>query len=108
MVIVAIVAIVVAVPTVIVFYAAVLSFPVTVVVPPAFVTRAYPSGAHIRRAGPVTGMPLVVASHGIPITLNPDKVGTGDRRPHGHDTGRRRRTDLDSDSDLGENRSGRE
>src|SRR5271157_4504305 len=106
--IVTIIPIAAAVPTVIVFHAAVLSLPVTVVVPPAFVTRADPSGSPIRRASPVTGMPSVVVSHRIPITLDPCEVRTGGPRPHGHHPGWGRRTDLDSDSDLGENRSGRE
>src|SRR5262249_13462385 len=67
-----IIAIVAAIPLVIMLDAAVSSAPVAVEVLPGFIARRNPRGTAIRRARPVTFMPAVVPSVRIPVPVNPD------------------------------------
>ena len=69
------IAVVVTVPVVIVFKAAVVAVPIAAVEAATFMARAYPARAGIRRPSPVAPVPNVMAIHGIPITVNPDVIG---------------------------------
>ena len=80
----AMIAVMIFIPTVIMFYAAVFAFPITVVEAFAIVTWADPAGAGVRRARPVAFMPAIVSTHGIPITANPDKIWSWLLRNHGN------------------------
>lgn len=69
-----VVAIVVVVPVVIVLNTAAISFPVTHIVPFAVVVRSNPVSSIVGRSSPISFMPLVMLSHGIPITLHPHEL----------------------------------
>ena len=88
--------------------------PVVIVVPPTSVTvpipgevsasvvaRGDPAGSRVRRAGPITGVPLVMVPHRIPIARDPSKFRAGARQ-NPHNTWRRRCANLDSNGNLGE------
>jgi hypothetical protein len=77
--------------------------PMVVVVPPtsvavpipgevsaSVVSRGDPAGSRARRAGPITGVPLVMVPHGIPIARDPSKFTAGARRQNPDNTWRRR------------------
>jgi hypothetical protein len=68
--------VVVAVPVVIMFNTAAISFPVTHKEPFAVVVRRNPTSALVGWASPIAFMPFIVPSHGIPITLHPHEHRT--------------------------------
>ncbi|SPF52975.1 exported hypothetical protein [Candidatus Sulfopaludibacter sp. SbA4] len=106
MVIVTVVAVVVAVPMVIVFQAAMIAVPVTGEEPLTIVMRHHPASPLIRRPGPIAGMPPVAASHRIPIAIKPHIAGARGDRPDTDNARRRRWADTDPDRNLGEDRPG--
>ena len=69
------VAITVAIPFVAMLKAAAIAFPVAVEIESALVAWTNPAGAGIRSASPITFVPAVMSVRGIPIAVNPDKVG---------------------------------
>src|SRR5260370_42084213 len=73
----------VVIPFVIVLDTAVRTFPVTVVEPFSIMARADPSGALIRRAAPITLMPMIVSCGGVPVAANPFKFRNGVCGEHG-------------------------
>ena len=95
-----VIAVVIAIPVMVVVESAMRAIPVAAVEAAAFVARADPARAGVRRTSPVTLMPNVVTARRIPVAINPCVAGSGadrnDRMPR-----RRRRPDLDSDGDLG-------
>ena len=93
------IAIMIVVPVMVVFEAAMFTFPVAVEVAAAFVSRSDPMRARVRRTAPIAFMPAIMAVHGIPIAIDPKIIWPGTR---GNDVvaRRRRRSDLDADSDL--------
>jgi hypothetical protein len=68
----------------------------------SFVSRRDPAGSRVRWAGPITGVPLVVVPHGIPIALDPSKFRAGARRQNPDNTWGRRCANLDSNGNLSE------
>ena len=95
-----VIAVVVAIPMMVVLEAAVGAVPVAAVEATAFMARADPMRAGIRRTSPVTAMPDVIAVGGVPISLNPNELRTRTDRDNIM-SGRRRRANLNSDRDLG-------
>src|SRR4029077_13083167 len=89
----------VSVPAVVMLPAATISLPVTREVLVSIMMWTYPARTGIWRPRPITPVPLVMPSHGIPIALDPDEFGSG---THGHrnHTGRRWRADSDSNRHL--------
>jgi hypothetical protein len=87
------------VPTVVMLPAAAISLPVTREVSISIMMRTYPASTGIWRPRPITPVPLVMPSHGIPIALDPDEFGSGTHRHRNH-TGRRWRADSDSNRHL--------
>ena len=65
------------VPFVVVLNPAVFAFPVAVIVPSTLIVRNEPSSPAIGRKSPVTFVPFPMVAHGIPITVDPDIIGTG-------------------------------
>jgi hypothetical protein len=63
--------VVVAIPAMIVGKAAAIPLPVTLIEPLSIVSRQHPDSAGIGRPSPVTVMPHVTASYGIPIAVYP-------------------------------------
>lgn len=96
----AMIAVMLAVPSVIVFYAAVVAIPVTCVKAFAVVARANPAGAGVWRPRPVAFMPSITAANGIPVTADPDEVRSGLIGKHCDHSWGRWRADLDADCDL--------
>ena len=96
----AVVAIMIVVPFVAVFEAAVRTFPVAVIVALPIVSRTDPASAFIWRAAPITFVPAIMATGGIPISANPDKFRSGLRGNHGDDTWLGWSADADADRDL--------
>jgi hypothetical protein len=74
------IAVVLAVPMMIVLVAASVAVPVAIVITLAIVARRYPASSQVMRASIVSVMPSVTAPYRIPITVHPDKIGT---RAHG-------------------------
>ena len=66
-------AITIVIPIVPVFESSVVAFPIAAIKPSAFVAGTNPTCACIRRTGPVSRMPPIVAVYGIPIAVNPHK-----------------------------------
>lgn len=87
------------IPTMVVLEAAAITVPVAVVVAATFPTRANPSRACIRGTRPIAAMPAVVAAIGIPVAVDPIKIGPRGYRPMDN-TGRRWGTNFDSYSYL--------
>ncbi len=90
----------VVVPAVIMFKPAVFSLPVTVEESLSVVTRPHPASPWVRRPSPITFMPAIMPSDRIPVTLDPQELGSGGRRQNSNHAGRRRRPDGDPDRDL--------
>ena len=76
------------------------ALPVSRVISPAVMVGRYPDGAGIRRASPVSSMPLIVVAHRIPVTRYKRIPGTRASRLNSHDAHRRRRTNSDSHGEL--------
>lgn len=93
----AVVPVVLAVPTVIVLTSAAVAFPVTVIKSLSIVARRYPARSRIDRAGPVSFMPSVMAFYRIPISVHPCIIRTWGSGPDLNHAGRRGRADSDSD-----------
>jgi hypothetical protein len=66
----------------------------------AVVTRPDPVRACVRRSSPVTGMPLVLPPHRIPIAVDPNKVGAWAMWLYSHHSRLRWRANSDSERDL--------
>jgi len=94
------IAVSVVVPNVIMFKPAVFSLPVTVEESLSVVTRPHPASPWVRRPSPITFMPAIMPSDWIPVTLDPQELGSGGRRQNSNHAGRRRRPDGDPDRDL--------
>ena len=94
------IAVSVVVPNVIMFKPAVFSLPVTAIELPPIVMRHHPASTRVRRPSPITFMPAIMPSDRIPVTLDPQELGSGGRRQNSNHAGRRRRPDGDPDRDL--------
>ena len=94
-----------AVRAVIVFKQALISLPVTLVELTSVMTRCDPASAAVRRSSPVTVMPFVMVSHGIPITIDVHVAGAGTSRHNSNHTGGRWRANSDSNVLSGEYRN---
>jgi uncharacterized protein (DUF58 family) len=92
----AIVAVTLPVPAMVVFHAAAFTIPITVVVTLSIVTWRHPAISAIDRTRPISLMPSIVTLDGIPITVHPNIIRTRGHRANSHHTRRRRRTDPDS------------
>lgn len=79
------------------------TLPVALIILLAIMVRHYPHRAFIRRTAPVAGVPLIMASYRIPISANIRIARPRACMPH-LDSGRRRRPDVDSDTDLAKHR----
>ena len=95
-------------PGVIAVNAAVLSLPVTFKESFSVVTRPDPASPDIGRPTPVAFMPLIVVSDRVPVTLDPEELGPGARRPKVNHSRCRWGTNSDSDGHLCECRQGQE
>jgi hypothetical protein len=101
-VVVVIVTIPVAIPTMIVGKPPSLAFPITFVEPSAIVVGDHPNCARIWWAGPVTVMPLPMMADRIPIAFHPNEARSGSDWPDSYDTRRRRGADFDANGYLSE------
>jgi hypothetical protein len=99
---VAMIAVVVAIPVVVVFDPAARAVPVTRNIVLPVVTRRHPSCPLIRRPAPICLVPPVMASHWIPIAVHKHVTWTRTYRSNPNDPRRRRRSDPDSDRKLRE------
>jgi len=95
-----VVAVLIAVPTMIVFEPAAIAIPVAGEEPLAIMMRCNPYGAGIRRLAPIAGMPFVMVTDWIPVAVNPNKLRAGSGRPYCNHTRRRRRADSDSHGEV--------
>jgi hypothetical protein len=91
----------VAVPMMVVLEAPTRAIPVACEVARALITGGRPYRSGIGRLSPIAGMPVIAVSDRIPITLNPEESRARGSRLHGISAGRRRRSDLNTDGDLG-------
>jgi len=95
----------VAIPVVIVFDVPARSVPESCIEHSTFMARSHPTCASIRRASPVTIMPAVTASIGIPITVHPEVTWSGGHRLNAHHARRRGRPNTNSKGDLTQSKS---
>ena len=89
----------VTIPVVVVLNPPAIAVPVASIVLPALVSWAYPTCTAIWRTSPISAMPLVMVSCGIPVAIDPDEVWTWPHRGNPNN-GRRRRADSHSYRDL--------
>jgi hypothetical protein len=101
------IAVVVAIPVMVVLDPAALTLPIPPIEALSIVTRSYPSSPPIGWASPISSMPPVMAPYGIPVPVYPDEVWTRPRR-NGIHAWRRRRTNSDSNGNLAEKNSASE
>ncbi len=99
------VAIMIAVPAMVVFETAAIALPVARKEALSIMTRCNPDRTCVRWASPVSGMPPIMVAHGIPIALDPNKVRARTYRLNPNDPRGRRRTDPHSDGNLGGRRA---
>ena len=90
--VVAVIAVTVSIPAVIVCHYAVGAFPVAVEKSFSIVAGSHPDGAFIRRAGPVAVVPAVMAADRVPVAIDPNESRARRGRPN-HHARRRRRAD---------------
>ena len=90
------IAIMVAVPMMIVLVPASGAVPVAHIIPLPIVARRYPVGSLIMRAGIVSVMPPVTAPHRIPVAVHPDKIGARAHGPNANHAGTWWRANPDS------------
>src|SRR5580704_3872690 len=95
-----IIAVMIAVPAMVVLAAAVFSVPVAGVKAFAVMTMAYPARTLVGRPCPIALMPPITTSYGIPVTAYPDITWPGAYRLDSYHSRRWGRPDPDSDSDL--------
>ena len=93
-------AVMIVIPVVPVFESSAIALPIAVVIPSAFVPRTDPTCACIRRTGPVSRMPSIVAAYGIPIAVHPHKFRTGAWGKNTNNAWRWRWTNCDTDRYL--------
>jgi hypothetical protein len=92
----------VAVPVMVVFAPAVIAFPVPNKEAPAVVVGHNPTRAGIWRTSPVSGMPLIMTSNGIPVSFHPYEFGAWSSRDNPNHTRWRWWSDLYSNRYLAE------
>jgi hypothetical protein len=83
------------IPTMVVFDASMLAFPVSCVVHAAFIMRNDPVGSRIWRPCPIAGMPSIGSSDGIPVSVNPKELRPRSYGYNANDTRRGRWANLD-------------
>jgi hypothetical protein len=86
-----------AIPAVIMIEAAVLAFPVAVIVSAALPARSDPRCAAVRRVSPIPAVPNVAAVYHVPVAIHPDVARARGNRSYPVHT--RRRWSADSDAD---------
>jgi hypothetical protein len=97
-----IIAVMVAVPVMVVFPPAVIAIPVPFKESLSVVAGTNPTCAGIGRTSPVTLMPLVVVPHRIPVSFHPDEFRAWSWWKHPNNSRRRWRSDHDSNRHLAE------
>ena len=95
-----VIAVMVAIPAMVMIEAAMRTIPVAGVEAAAFMARADPVRAGVRWTSPISFMPDVAAVYGIPVALDPGEFGTRANRDDVMPR-RWRRPDLNSDHNLG-------
>lgn len=93
----------VTIPVVVVFKTAVISFPVTHEVSFAVVARCNPTSSLVGWLSPIASMPLIMISHGVPITLHPHELRTRPFRQNPNHPDGRWRPNGNSNGNLGVN-----
>jgi hypothetical protein len=88
------------VPLVIVINVAVIPVPISCIKLLSIVVRSDPSSPLIGRPSPITVMPPIVISDGIPITVDIRVTGTRAPRYDANHSGTWRRTDSNAERDL--------
>jgi len=99
------VAITIAVPSMVVFETAAIALPVARKKALSVMMRRNPDRSRVRWASPVSGMPLIMVAHGIPVALDPNKLRTWAYWLNPNDALGRRRTNSDPDGYLGGHRA---
>jgi hypothetical protein len=100
-----IIAVVFAIPMMVVLTPAVVTVPVATVVAFSIVARLHPARADIGWAGPVAVMPFIMASIRIPVSAYPDIARTGTRPLNPNDPWGWWPADFNSNENLAEKNS---
>ena len=88
------------IPLMVMVNAALVAFPIAVIKHLSVVTWRDPSSASVRWTSPITAVPFVMVSDGIPITRNPSELGPRPWRRNANHSRSRRRSYSDSDRNL--------
>jgi len=78
----AIVAVTIPVPPMVVLNAAAVTIPVAVIITLSIVTRRYPVVSAVGRPAPISLMPSVMTIDGVPISIDPNIIGTRSYGPN--------------------------
>jgi hypothetical protein len=101
----AVIAVVFAIPMMVVFAPAVVTVPVSRIVALSIVARLYPPRAYIGWAGPIAVMPFIMASIRVPVSAYPDIAWTGTRSLNPNHAWGWWSADFDSNENLAEENS---
>jgi len=94
------IAVMVAIPAVIMFEPSAISFPIAGIELSPIVAWSDPASFWIRNVCPVSAVPRIAASNRIPVAIDPHKIGAGPCWHNANDARRRRWSDSDSDRNL--------
>jgi len=95
-----VVSVAIPVPVVTMFESAPISFPVAIVELVALIARPDPASAIIGRACPIPFVPAIVTVYRVPVSIDPDVVGTWPWRPLAQNPRRWRRTNPNAEGNL--------
>jgi len=88
------------IPIVSMFVPTMIAFPVSDKIPVSIVARRHPSRFVIWSLSPITFMPVVMSSHGVPVSLDPHELRSWSWRMNVNHSGRRRSANIDSNIDF--------
>jgi hypothetical protein len=96
------IAVMVAVPAMVVGDSASITIPIALKVAGSIVVRFHPVGAGVHGPCPVAAVPLIAVVHGEPISIDPRVADAGTARLNSDYARPRRRSDPHSDGNLSE------
>ena len=88
------------IPTVLMFMPTMIACPVSHKIPLSIVARRHPSRFRIWLSSPITFMPVVMSSRGVPVSVDPHELRIWSWRMNVNHSWRRRSANIDSNVDF--------